>query len=818
MKRFAAIALSILVLAALFDYASAGSGKLDSSLRFMREIRSGAMRNNESRALLESGAEEERIVVTVKFDHVLTSSEVAEYVSMGADFYYIDGEIARTGAIYPMVAGWADLEEISGRKELLRMEGAWKPAVYPCLDVSAVEIEADSAWGYMDDSGLPITGKGMRVADFDTGIDVFHPSFFFPDGDTLDWIDDNGSGAFESGSDAVDINGNGVADAGEMLRYFDGWIQDYAQVWGSSNPSNVGNGYQTYWDWLYNDSNQNGSRDYGPGAGYTENDPTYGERLFIALDTDENGSLDIGEKVVALGTSKIYATMNADSVERVRGTDLILSDPDLNGHGTGVSGILAGGTPGLHRFTGIAPEAEILMGYFFSDVPISYLVPWARSRGADAMLYEFGAFVWDYLDGSSLDEQIISIESETIIQITPSGNLGRGDKHAIAASPGSGTATLNIGVNTYGGQNPSQIYCTTLWREGLSDISFRLETPLGGEITITGGSQYVDGYYVWSDGSTSSRGTCKLDLYVDKDTNADVYGTWYLKVDNNTAEAVEVVSNVADNLSSWSGGAMFTNYQSDDRNVTWPATADSAFVNGSYSTRGFDGYYGTGGGSIDAGEISAFSGRGVRIDGKHLLDICSPGNYDVYSTKSHQDASGYPLGCYRQFSGTSAAGPHVAAAAALVQQKWPGADMNEIAYLLTSHAASDSYTGSVYNDTWGWGKLRVLAAIGIPTGIEDIEGGETPPVLALGRNYPNPFNPSTWIPFYIPRTGRASLKVYDVRGRLVKTLEDGRISAGSHISRWDGSGLSGKKVSSGIYFCVLKQDGNSQSRKLVLIR
>ena len=141
-------------------------------------------------------------------------------------------------------------------------------------------------------------------------------------------------------------------------------------------------------------------------------------------------------------------------------------------------------------------------------------------------------------------------------------------------------------------------------------------------------------------------------------------GTWGLKIINNSYHAVEIISDVSDDNSSWAGGTEFKNHVSNDLNVTSPATADSSLVNGSYSTRGFESYTGTGAGSVPAGEISEFSGRGKRIDGVSKLDLCSPGNYDVYTTRTHTDGLQHPPGAYRQFSGTSAAGPHVAAAAA----------------------------------------------------------------------------------------------------------------------------------------------------------
>ncbi|MBI4720800.1 MAG: S8 family peptidase [Chitinivibrionia bacterium] len=797
--------------------AEAGNDKLNSTLRFLRSARAEARKRPLEDPRLSSAVEAASATVTVKFDHVLSGAEISSYEERGIRFYRIDGETARSETVYPMRIPWSMIDELSGRVDVRRVESAWRPAVYPTLDVSAHEIEADSVWVRNDPLGNPLTGKGLRIADFDTGIDVFHPSFFYADGDTFDWLDINLDNTFTPGADCVDLNRNGLLDTGERLRFTDGWIYDPAHVWGYSTKNNQDYIYQTWWDWLYADTNNNGFRSAGPGAGFTENDPTFGEPMFIALDENADGALDVGEKLVALGTSKIFATMNADSVERVRGTDLILTQNDTNGHGTAVSGILAGGTPGRHRFCGIAPDAEILAGACFSDFPISYLIPWARTRGADVMLYEFGGFVYDFLDGSSLDEELITSESANIVQVTPSGNLGRGAKHAVAVVPPADSLTLEITVPMYG--SPIlYFYGTTLWRTNLSDLTLRLKSPLGGEVTLDGTVWDVNNYGLWYDFATSSRGTHKFDLYVDRGSNANALGLWKLKVINNGAEPAEIISNVADHLSSWAGGAEFLNYVSDDKNVTWPATSDHAFVNGSYSTRGFEGYSGVGSGSISVGEISAFSGRGVRVDGWHLLDICSPGNYDVYSTRSHTDPDAYQTGSYRQFSGTSAAGPHVAAAAALVLQSSSEFTAQDAVSRLTSSAAADAFTGEVYNDTWGYGKLRILNAVNLATGIEEIAAGTRAPALLLDRNYPNPFNPTTWIPFFLPEEGRASVAIYDVTGAVVKVIRDRWYEKGAHSVTWDGTDAEGRSVASGVYLCVLSQGREKQTRKLVLIR
>ena len=810
----------IALVAAIVVFSSpgeAGTDKISSSLRFLKHMKSQPQPKTALEPRLASIVQSATVVATIKFDHVLSPGEIASYESLGCSFFRIDGEVARTNTIYPVRISWDAIDPVGARTEVRRIEGNWRPAVFPTLDVSSAEIEADSAWHYSDPLGFPLTGHGKRIADFDTGIDVFHPSFFYADGDTFDWIDGNLDNIFNPGADAVDLNRNQILDSNERLRFTDGWIYDIARVWGYDTKNNQDHVYQTWWDWLYVDANNNGFREVGPAQGFTERDPTFGEQFFITLDENDNGSLDVGEKLVALGTSKIFATMNTDSVERVRGVDLILTEDDTNGHGTAVSGILAGNTPGRHRFTGIAPDAEILAGSFFSGIPISYLIPWARSRDADVMLYEFGGFIYDFLDGTSLEEELITNENAHTIQVTPSGNLGRGAKHALTVIPAADSITLEITVPIYG--SPIlYFYGTTLWRTGLSDLTFRLKSPQNGEVTLDGTVWDVNNFALWYEVTTSARGTQKFDLYVDRGGNANAVGTWRLKVINNSPSEVEIVSNVADHLSSWAGGAEFLNYVSDQKNVTWPATADHAFVNGSYSTRGFESYYGVGSGSVPTGEISTFSGRGERIDGWHLLDLCSPGNYDVYTARSHTDYDSYQIGSYRQFSGTSAAGPHVAAAAALVHQSSSTYNAAHVMARLTSYAITDAFTGDVYNDTWGFGKLRILAACGILSSVEDMALGRTAPRLIIDQNYPNPFNPTTWIPFYLPADGHASIRIYNVRGELVKTLRDKRYDRGAHSVRWDGTDSNGAAAASGLYFCVLRQSGEQQTRKLALIR
>ncbi|MEO2005277.1 MAG: FlgD immunoglobulin-like domain containing protein, partial [Candidatus Poribacteria bacterium] len=91
----------------------------------------------------------------------------------------------------------------------------------------------------------------------------------------------------------------------------------------------------------------------------------------------------------------------------------------------------------------------------------------------------------------------------------------------------------------------------------------------------------------------------------------------------------------------------------------------------------------------------------------------------------------------------------------------------------------------------------------------------------LHPNYPNPFNPATWIPFTLPRASEVTLSVYASDGSLVRTLPLGRRAAGAHVGRgraayWDGRAASGEAAASGVYFYEIRAEGLRGRRRMVL--
>jgi hypothetical protein len=88
----------------------------------------------------------------------------------------------------------------------------------------------------------------------------------------------------------------------------------------------------------------------------------------------------------------------------------------------------------------------------------------------------------------------------------------------------------------------------------------------------------------------------------------------------------------------------------------------------------------------------------------------------------------------------------------------------------------------------------------------------------LAQNYPNPFNPRTTIAFSLSREERTSLRIYDSSGRVVTTLRDELMTAGEHSVVWDGSDSSGRQVSAGTYFYVLRSGSHQTSKAMVLLK
>jgi hypothetical protein len=93
-----------------------------------------------------------------------------------------------------------------------------------------------------------------------------------------------------------------------------------------------------------------------------------------------------------------------------------------------------------------------------------------------------------------------------------------------------------------------------------------------------------------------------------------------------------------------------------------------------------------------------------------------------------------------------------------------------------------------------------------------------PQVFRLEPNFPNPFNPMTNITFSIPTSGNVSVRVYNIRGQLVRNLADEHMNEGRHVLQWHGDNDSGRSVGSGIYFIRVQSGENIAIQKGLLLK
>ncbi len=111
-------------------------------------------------------------------------------------------------------------------------------------------------------------------------------------------------------------------------------------------------------------------------------------------------------------------------------------------------------------------------------------------------------------------------------------------------------------------------------------------------------------------------------------------------------------------------------------------------------------------------------------------------------------------------------------------------------------------------------------------GIENLQNllaSLIPEETALHRNYPNPFNPETWIPYQLAEAAEVTLTIYDMNGGVIRRLAVGHRAAGMYQSRsraiyWDGRNQLGESVASGLYFYTLTADEFTATRRMLILK
>ena len=216
-------------------------------------------------------------------------------------------------------------------------------------------------------------------------------------------------------------------------------------------------------------------------------------------------------------------------------------------------------------------------------------------------------------------------------------------------------------------------------------------------------------------------------------------------------------------------------------------------------------------GAVDSNSVRvSFSSIGPTYDRRIKPDIMARG-YQAWMVNTST------TNAYNRVSGTSFSCPLTAGAVALILQMNPS--LTPIQLLNAVHATGDR---SLNPDTlYGYGLLHAYdaailgASAGVPFGPPRIQAG-----ISLSQNRPNPFRGTTTLNYEIggaaPR--EASLRVYDLQGRQVAVLVQGRLTPGAYRATWNGRLQSGAEAGTGIYFCRLESAGQSVARRIALVR
>jgi serine protease len=175
------------------------------------------------------------------------------------------------------------------------------------------------------------------------------------------------------------------------------------------------------------------------------------------------------------------------------------------------------------------------------------------------------------------------------------------------------------------------------------------------------------------------------------------------------------------------------------------------------------------------------------------------------------------------FFGTSGAAPHVSGAVALLLSMGLK-DQGAIEQTLRASAVNPFRSSSGFDPTYGFGLIQLGAAVRNPVGGSPrkdattgagTSGADGPRTRLLSAN---PARGETGLEFRVARAGAVRVRVYDVRGAVVRTLHDGRMESGTARVRWDGRDDGGAEASSGIYFLRVETVDGSSTRKVAFLR
>ncbi len=684
-----------------------------------------------------------------------TIDDAHELENLGISITTRIGDVATARIPFDQLLAVASLPSV------VRIEASG--ALYSTTNASVPDTGAPQLW---NPHGL--TGADTIVALIDTGIDPLHPDFVGPDGTTrirslLDFSDpgDPDSNGYLNGSGfagGTEYNANQINNALTSPGRFDR-SSDTPLTIPDSSPSGVTSELAV---------STNGSISSVAIDLYIVHSWVGDLRVTLTcpsgttttLHNQTGGSRDdiIGTFVVSAcngqSAAGVWRLTVSDHFYAYGGTlefwNLHLNQPvrmnDQVGHGTHVIGTAAGngratgnGVP-VGTFKGMAPDANLIAvrgtrdyvgGFSSADVvnALSFVDQEATATGQPYVAnLSLGTPIGPH-DGTTLLERsidnLVGPGQPGKAVVVSAGNSGAENSHARATLASGGSKEVFFDIP----DAPPGYYAVValdVWYEGTDEFGVGYRRPDGVVRLRTinpgdaGQCYYLSdySYIVCVESALNDPNNGDKEIYLLFLVDASYAGQWHLILHGDAV--------VNGRFDAWSLGGGFASDVDARMRVQMPGTAHNAITVGAYTTKNewsdVNGIIQTIGAQV--GARAAFSSDGPTRDGRMKPDIAAPGQVICSSLSNEAPAEAYGSmylttaaicedGRHGAARGTSMAAPHVAGAVALLLDQNPNLDAGQLRNRLTTHARIDSFTGTVPNNRWGYGKLDVWAASGI---------------------------------------------------------------------------------------------------------
>ncbi len=513
------------------------------------------------------------------------------------------------------------------------------------------------------------------------------------------------------------------------------------------------------------------------------------------------------------------------------------------GHGTHVAGIAVGNGRGKSGYIGMAPKADIVFvkgfrnGPGFTDGDIinacNYIFQKADALGKKAVInLSLGGHVGPHDGTSALAKALTNLSDKGKIIVASAGNEGSELVHLSYTATGSDFSTAKETLFEVS-DKADKCYLSLWYPSGSIFVGLAAYTKSG---TLIGRLQTAVGPGESLEGNFTINNTTYARVLIDaSNTNDPGNGDNEVFVVISSENGQYTPSSVnwslytygAGTFDGWIANGNFLNASGskienpdNEKSVAIPATANDVFGVGSYVTKtkwtDIDGSQWSQNGAT-LNEISSFSSIGPSRDGRLKPEVTAPGEVIIAALSSDLIIGTDILrshvvqgGELRKFQGTSMSAPHVTGAIALMLQKNPQATYDTLLAAIQTNSDGDSFTGSLPNETWGYGKMNAYKAfLSLSESDPDIF---TDTVNVLSQNILVDQNGSSVIiPFSIPSSESKpvlQLEIYDVLGRKVKGVDVRKNELQITLNL--------NQLASGMYFYRIK--GYKDIKRILIVR